>query len=198
MERLIKFPYPKYCNCLESAQNLRYSPYCLCYQYDVDDNGYGAYGFNTIKSELVLKDLFNSLFYWNNDNIIEYQSLNIKSGLYFYNDDAWVKSEMRNICSYNISLRKTELLRRKGINVISEPTKSPLLFNIYDGSYKTDVLNDLLELNINLFISHLFTPEAGQSLILFDPSLILKIEQIAINKSIEFVKVKSIDELKSW
>ena len=29
MERLIKFPLPSYCNCIDSVQDLAQKPYCL-------------------------------------------------------------------------------------------------------------------------------------------------------------------------
>lgn len=198
MERLIKFPLPEYCNCFDSVQNLIRIPYCLCYQYDIDNNGYGPYGFKTFKAKSILEKVFNNLYYWNNNQIIEYNSLDFRSGLYFYNEPDWVKLKIKEISSYHIKVKKDILLRKKNGTALLVQTSPPHLIRVYDGLFKTDILNELLISNINFFISIFFTPEAGQSFIFFDHTLLSEILQIAKENGISLTDISSIEKLAPW
>ena len=197
MERLIRFSLPSYCNCIDSVQNLAQKPYCLCCQYDVNEYGYGPYGF-TDKGKAVLKSLFSDIYHWKDNNLVEYHSWNFRNGLYFYDEKTWVESHVKAINNYNLQQKKAKLLKDKGIDTDSNELIPPLLTGLSDGHFKADVLNELINQNVKFFISHFFTPEAGETFILFDPSLTTKLPMVAEKQSVEFCDVGSIDELCAW
>jgi len=101
MERVIRFPLPKYEDVFDSLENLKIKPYCVCYQHDVNENGYGPYGFHTEKSKRLLEDVFGKIvgltearrmnFYGNLDEINTYiiekkNYQNVKKKTYYWRD----------------------------------------------------------------------------------------------------------------
>ena len=96
MEQLIRFPYPLYNDSVKSLETLIEKPYCLCYQFEVNENGYGPYGFDTEKSKELLKKLFEGLYFWHNGAFIKNDNYNLRSGIYFYNENLSFETK----CSY--------------------------------------------------------------------------------------------------
>ena len=87
IEKVIKFNIPEYMKIFDFQADLKCSPYCICYQYNVDKNGYGSYGFNTLKSNLFLKDMFQQSYTWDKFRFKANAVDNIYSrGINFYGD----------------------------------------------------------------------------------------------------------------
>ncbi|WP_263263971.1 hypothetical protein [Pseudomonas sp. RIT-PI-S] len=64
-ERVIEFPVPSW--------NIPFSiipenAFCICYQSDVDGNGYGPYGFNTELAIALIAKRFKSVYRYSEEN----------------------------------------------------------------------------------------------------------------------------------
>jgi hypothetical protein len=77
--------------------------------------------------------------------------------------------------------------------------KKPLILGLYDENlYNTIVIKELISMGIQFYISEMYSPEAGSSLILFDKRLVEKIKCNASLCEVDFIEVDSIDDLKAW
>lgn len=61
-ERLIKIPVPDFNEIVDIK--IKSKVFCLCYQFNIDENGCGPYVFDTDKSKVLLKDLFPDIYYF--------------------------------------------------------------------------------------------------------------------------------------
>jgi hypothetical protein len=197
MERIIKFPFPKYKSCFDNEDLLQKSPFCLCYQYNLNkDHQYGPYGFDTEKAQLILRRSFLKLYFWDEvkRDILKTQVNILRRGIYFYDNEDYIEQERKSISSYFIQKRKNEILRK------NEPIESiPFLLKVSNNNkFSVNFLNQLINENINFFIVDYFTPEAGNSLIFFNNSILKRIMLLAKQESVNFDDVESIDNLKAW
>ena len=196
MERIIKFSVPEYGKIFDCRMELKCNPYCICYQYNID-NKYGPYGFNTKKSAQFIKNVFGEVLSWDAEKYQLYKT-SYRQGLNFYGNLDGILYLYEKSKSYQKATKKNELLKRYNKPIQPLPEK-PLVLDISDeGVYKSAIINKLKETGISIFIGVSYAPEAGESLILFDENLTEKIKHVAYMIDIDFVEVHSIDDLKPW
>lgn len=200
MEKIIKFPLPQYNEIFNVKEELIKKPFCICYQYDINENGYGPYGFNTNKSLTLLKKTFESLHIYVDGKI---QKMNdsiaaFKNAIYLYNSENAVELLSKEINNYSIMVKKKEIFRRNQKEDIKLPEKPIILDVIKNDLFDVQILNQLLDKNINLFLTKYYAPEAGNSLVLFDDDIISIVQNISKELGVEYCEVTSINELKPW
>lgn len=200
-ERIIKFPVPNWDRIINS--DLDSTSYCICYQYHFNSNNYGPYGFNTDNSLKIINQVFPELFFLNersNDgNKLLTKTKEIKkNGVYLYGNEEEINSLDLELTKYYLAKNKNEIKLRKSLDQDPLPTE-PLLLSLLKGNiYDSETIIKILNLDCGLFIKHHYSPEAGDTFILFDKKLITSFKTSALNYGIEFVEVNSIDDLKSW
>ena len=192
-ERIIKFPLPEYKKIFDSLTDLSYVPYCICYQYNME-NGYGSFGFNTKLSKELMNYVFKTI------QCYDLSKLNGSSNktVGFYNNLEIIKELYAEAESYKTLEKKNVFLRKYNKQPQGLP-KMPVFLRLVDEQYyKSSVINELLELKVFPLIQTFYTPEAGTSFILFDHTIVEKIRFFSLSNNIQFIEVESIDTIKAW
>jgi len=193
-ERLIKIPIPNFNEIIEIKKDSE--AFCLCYQFNVDDYGYGPYGFDTDKAKDLLKVLFSEIYYYDNQvrGLVKKTVLD-SEGLYFFKRWEKLKSDLD---SYKLTIKKNEILARKGV-AVEVLNEKPELYDVYEnGKLSSRVLNDLSRLGCEFFIVNNYMPQGGKCLIFTDSSCLNKVKSLAKDLEIKFDSFPSIDSLKAW
>ncbi|MCD2359040.1 hypothetical protein LQK91_21850 [Pantoea sp. MHSD4] len=193
-ERLIKIPVPNFNEIIEIKKDSE--AFCLCYQFNVDDYGYGPYGFDTDKAKDLLKVLFSEIYYYDNQvrGLVKKTVLD-SEGLYFYKRWEKLKSDLD---SYKLTIKKNEILARKGV-AVEVLNEKPELYDVYEnGKLSSRVLNDLSRLGCEFFIVNNYMPQGGKCLIFTDSSCLNKVKSLAKDLEIKFDSFPSIDSLRAW
>lgn len=200
-ERLIRFFMPVGSELINQPAKL--PAYCVCYQYDFDLNGYGPYGFETDKSQLIIRDTFQDVYCCQEDgkgdffSVFKENNTNKKS-LYLYGNGELISALDVELKKYRLAIAKNNIKARHLLPSETLPSK-PLLLDVRkDGIYQSEVLEVLIKLNCGVFIRHSYTPEAGEVFILFDESVWDEFKSNAIRQKIEILEVLSVNDLKSW
>ncbi|MFJ0492296.1 hypothetical protein [Citrobacter werkmanii] len=197
-EKLIKFPISEWMLKANGfTKELPSSTYCVCYQYDIDDNGFGPYGFSTIASDKLLSFLFsNILFFDKSKNKLDFCSNIDKRGVYFYGNK--IGEIERQINEHSKLILKNKLKINKGLAEEVHAEK-PLLFELYsDNKIEVDVVNEFISNKFDFLFNYFFTPMAGQTLILFNNEIWNKAVEYCKDNKIHTQEVCSIDDLKAW
>ena len=198
-EKLIKFPISEWI--IQSGHfktDLPSEAYCICYQYNIDSNGYGPYGFLTEKSEGLLSFLFNNLMCFNQeDKTLDVCSTLSRNGVYFYGNNN--EQVHKQLADYRRMLLKNKLRANKGLPEEVFPEK-PDLLNLYDdyGGVEVSVINSLIEKGYQFLFYRFFTPVAGGGVILFDCNVWDRAIEYCNSNGISFQEVDSVDNLKEW
>lgn len=193
-ERLIKIPIPNFNEIIEIKKDSE--AFCLCYQFNVDDYGYGPYGFDTDKAKDLLKVLFSEIYYYDNQvkGLVKKTVLD-SEGLYFFKRWEKLKSDLN---SYKLTIKKNEILARKGL-AVEVLNEKPELYDVYEnGKLSSRVLNELSRQGCEFFIVNNYMPQGGKCLIFTDSSCLDKVKSIAKDLEIQFDSFPSIDSLKAW
>ncbi len=193
-ERLIKIPVPNFNEIIEIKKDSE--AFCLCYQFNVDDYGYGPYGFDTDKAKDLLKVLFSEIYYYDNQvrGLVKKTVLD-SEGLYFFKRWEKLKSDLD---SYKLTIKKNEILARKGV-AVEVLNEKPELYDVYEnGKLSSRVLNDLSRLGCEFFIVNNYMPQGGKCLIFTDSSCLNKVKSLAKDLEIKFDSFPSIDSLRAW
>ena len=162
-EQLIKFPISE---CIIQSghfkTDLPSEAYCICYQYNIDSNGYGPYDFLTEKSKGLLSSLFTNLMCFNKEgqNLDACSALSRK-GLYFYGNNN--EQVNKRLTEYRKMLLKNKLRTNKGLPEENFPEK-PELLNLYDdyGGADVSVINSLIKKVINFFFKGFLLLSLGE------------------------------------
>lgn len=198
-EKLIKFPVPDWNRMINS--DLDSIAYCVCYQYNIDSNGFGPYGFNTDNAEKIIKKSFSNLMYLENNNdrfLLKYVENIQQSGIYLYGEKENLDLVYAELIKYYLEKKKNEIKLKKLLPQTSLPSK-PLLLNLIDNDkYKSEVITKMLYSGCKIIICHHYMPEAWQTLILFDQDILSKLKKYTSYYRVQFVEVSSIDKLKAW
>jgi len=200
MERLIFFSLPESQNIFYMDEKLESQPYCICYQSEVNEYGYGPYDFTTKKAQELIKALFGDTYYWDATKLMTRLNYSIPLGLSFYGDSKIINELEKEAIKFLATKKKNEIFEKlkKPIQKLPE---IPLLFDLFayeKGLFKSASINKLLDRGGKFFIHTVFGPEAGDTYILFNKELIGKIECTANALGIEVVKKESINGLKPW
>lgn len=197
-EKLIKFPISEWMlKASGFTKELPSSTYCICYQYDIDGNGFGPYGFSTIASDKLLSFLFsNIVFFDKSKNKLDLCSKIDRRGIYFYGDKTGEID--RKINKYNKLTLKNKLKINKGLPEDAHAEK-PLLFELYsDNKIEVGVVKEIINNKFDFLFNFFFTPMAGQTLILFNEDIWGKAIGYCKDNNINTQVVGSIDNLKAW
>ncbi|MCG8708044.1 hypothetical protein JHU04_001245 [Brenneria sp. 4F2] len=109
-ERIIKFPLPDWNKPFVSNDDL--DAYCVCYQYDVNEYGYGPYGFDTENSKKIIDKVFDDdLFQLSESGMEKISNVKLmkKKGFYVYSKLSSVVSLHCEVESYKKSFLKIKL-----------------------------------------------------------------------------------------
>ena len=196
-EKIIKLPISEWI--IQSAgfkTDLPPSTYCICYQYNINENGYGPYGFATEKSKGLLSFLFTDLMFFNKEKkSIDFCSVISTRGLYFYGSNKLISQELNE---YRKKILKNKLKFKREMLEEVEPEKPEILSLYNNEQIETSVLKFFFKKECLFLFKCFLTPIAGDTLIVFDPEIWRKATEYCNNNSIETQSSNSIDDLKEW
>lgn len=82
-ERLIKISVPDFNEIITGEANP--DAFCLCYQFDINSEGYGRYGFETEKAKRLINELFPCVYYYDERACSLVKKSSFESpGVYFF------------------------------------------------------------------------------------------------------------------
>ncbi|OTP82482.1 hypothetical protein [Gilliamella apicola] len=199
-EKLIVFPVPNWNRIISSE--LDSMAYCICYQYGIDSNGFGPYGFNTEKAEKIISTTFPNLMFLEKDNegFISLKDTKIvqQFGIYLYGNSVKLESLKIELKNYYIEKKKNEIKFKKSMVPISLPTEPLIMSLLNKHQTQNDTIKKLVNSNIGLIFCHHYMPEAGLTLIMFERKILLELKKNATYYKVNFVELSSIDEIKAW
>lgn len=199
-EKLIVFPVPNWNRIISSE--LDSMAYCICYQYGIDSNGFGPYGFNTEKAEKIISTTFPNLMFLEKDNegFISLKDTKIvqQFGIYLYGNSVKLESLKIELKNYYIEKKKNEIKFKKSMVPISLPTEPLIMSLLNKDQAQNDTIKKLVNSNIGLIFCHHYMPEAGLTLIMFERKILLELKKNATYYKVNFVELISIDEMKAW
>lgn len=199
-EKLIVFPVPNWNRIISSE--LDSIAYCICYQYGIDSNGFGPYGFNTEKAEKIISNTFPNLMFLEKDNegFISLKDTKIVQhfGIYLYGNSVKLESLKIELKNYYIEKKKNEIKFKKSLVPKSLPTEPLIMSLLNKDQAQNDTIKKLVNSNIGLIFCHHYMPEAGLTLIMFERKILLELKKNATYYKVNFVELSSIDEMKAW
>lgn len=199
-EKLIVFPVPNWNRIISSK--LDSMAYCICYQYGIDSNGFGPYGFNTEKAEKIISTTFPNLMFLEKDNEGFISLKDTKTvqqfGIYLYGNSVKLESLKIELKNYYIEKKKNEIKFKKSMVPISLPTEPLIMSLLNKDQAQNDTIKKLVNSNIGLIFCHHYMPEAGLTLIMFERKILLELKKNATYYKVNFVELSSIDEMKAW
>ena len=199
-EKLIIFPVPNWNRIISS--DLDSMAYCICYQYNIDLNGFGAYGFNTEKAEKIISNTFPNLMFLEKDSkdFVSLKDTKIiqQFGIYLYGNSAKLESLKIELKNYYIEKKKNEIKFKKSLAPISLPTEPLIMSLVNKDQTQSYTIKKLVNSNIGLIFCHHYMPESGLTLIMFEKKILLELKKNATHNKVNFVELSSIDEMKAW
>ncbi|CAA0223465.1 hypothetical protein [Tenacibaculum maritimum] len=194
-EKIFKYPIPNYIDYFDDSEGLSITPYAVSYQYSIDNNGIGPYGFNTIKAKKLTDILFSNIKLWN--GTIFKEGLQSMFGVSFYYDNSFIEEQEIELKKY-FSLKKKNLLFER-FGKPTTPLNTPFIFDlIQEKKFNSKKINKLLDINPNFFLNVKYSPEGGQTMLFFNEEIWSKIKEFCVENEINYSELNSIDNLKSW
>ena len=199
-EKLIIFPVPNWNRIISS--DLDSIAYCICYQYNIDSNGFGTYGFSTKKAEKIIINTFPNLMFLEKDSedFVSLKDTKIiqQFGIYLYGNSAKLESLKIELKNYYIEKKKNEIKFKKSLIPISLPIEPLIMSLVNKDQTQSYTIKKLVNSNIGLIFCHHYMPEAGLTLIMFEKKILLELKKNATHNKVNFVELSSIDEMKAW
>ena len=199
-EKLIIFPVPNWNRIINS--DLDSMAYCICYQYNIDSNGFGPYGFNTEKAEKIISNTFPNLMFLEKDSkdFVSLKDTKIiqQFGIYLYGNSAKLESLKIELKNYYIEKKKNEIKFKKSLIPIFLPIEPLIMSLVNKDQTQSYTIKKLVNSNIGLIFCHHYMPEAGLTLIMFEKKILLELKKNATHNKVNFVELSSIDEMKAW
>ncbi|NUU69038.1 hypothetical protein HQN64_23475 [Enterobacteriaceae bacterium BIT-l23] len=195
-ERIVKFPYEEWMGEVFFGDNdLASLPYCVCYQYYVDESDCGEFGFFTENASYILSCVFGKeISLYTSHGVKKTERIDI-NGLYLYGDSLINNDLLNSYSGFSSIELKNKLRERKGMMPVAIVEK-PCLYNIQvDDRFDVLKINELINTNADFFLSRFFMPEAGQSMLIFDLSVWNEINKCASVIGVDCMELNSIDEL---
>lgn len=202
MERIIEYPLEKnYVVEISSTEPALPEGYCICYQYNVNPDGYGPYGFDTAMAKTLLTSIFEPLLYWNNtrQKLLD-AKIPLGNGLFLIKDQIYAKELEYELSSYH-QAEAIKNLRRKYRKETDEKSilVKPLLQSISeDGKIPASVISSLVANKCEFFLGKIEINTGGLHLAFFDVATKEKIKFHAKAMGVDYCALKSIEELKAW
>ncbi|WP_370578010.1 hypothetical protein ABX014_23535 [Snodgrassella alvi] len=169
-EKLIISPVPNWNRIISS--DLDSMAYCICYQYNIDSNGFGAYGFNTEKAEKIISNTFPNLMFLEKDSkdFVSLKDTKIiqQFGIYLYGNSAKLESLKIELKNYYIEKKKNEIKFKKSLIPIFLPIEPLIMSLVNKDQTQSYTIKKLVNSNIGLIFCHHYMPEAGLTLIMFE------------------------------
>lgn len=192
-ERIIKFPVPDWKRLF--SKEFDKITTCFCYQYDIDENFYGPYGFDSSIAKEIINDFISEFLFY---DVIERKLINVKNvyrnGLYVSSDGNPLGNEIE---SYSMAVKKNELRKRKGLN--EAEVKKPILLSMDSECKIPDkVIFHLINNHIPFLIVNGYMPEAGKSIMIFSDEVVKRFFDIVRKYNVDICEVDNIDLMKSW
>ncbi|NUF78638.1 hypothetical protein GY065_06890 [Snodgrassella sp. ESL0323] len=179
-EKLIIFPVPNWNRIISS--DLDSMAYCICYQYNIDSNGFGAYGFNTEKAEKIISNTFPNLMFLEKDSkdFVSLKDTKIiqQFGIYLYGNSAKLESLKIELKNYYIEKKKNEIKFKKSLIPISLPIEPLIMSLVNKDQTQSYTIKKLVNSNIGLIFCHHYMPEAGLTLIMFEKKILLELKKM--------------------
>lgn len=189
-ERIIKLPYPDWIELIPKKFKSSFS--CLCYQSNVDKNGYGPYGFDTNNSEMLLREVFDRISIWDKDkkSFVHQGEINHCKGIFMYDSGIDHANEIsKEIIQLKISNTK-ENIKRKKLNLPFKENTSLLKF------IKENIsIENFIEKKISFAVTGV---SSNNYLVTMDDNIFKKIEDVSKKYGIEFITINSENDLKPW
>jgi hypothetical protein len=202
MEQLIEFPLtPYYITSSPLIVPAGTYGYCICYQYDVNEHGYGPYGFRTNLAKNLLSQAFGPLSYWD-DTRKKMLDTEVPDGcgLYFFKGQSRVKKLEEEVLNHQRAGALQTLRKKYGKSASTEPTTNqPLLYHTYeDEKIRATVIERLLNSGYEFFFTYRDLNLGGETLVFFSPLARKKIKDHSKRNNINYIALSSADELKDW
>lgn len=202
MEQLIEFPLtPYYISNSPLTLPADTYGYCICYQYDVNEHGYGPYGFRTNSAKNLLGQVFGPLSYWDDTRkkMLDTAAPD-GGGLYFFKGQSQIEKLEEEIVNQQRAEALQTLKKKYGKSSPTEQTTNqPLLYHPYeDEKIRATVIETLLKSSWEFFFIYRDLNLGGQTLVFFSPLARKKIRDHSEQNNIHYIAVSSADELKDW
>lgn len=175
--------------------------YCICYQYDVNEHGYGPYGFRTNSAKKLLSQVFGPLSYWNDARRkMSDTEAPEGGGLYFFKGQSKVEKLEEEVLNYQRAETLQTLRKKYGKSSSTEPiTSQPLLYSTYvDEKIRATVIETLLNSSYEFFLIYRDLNLGGEVLVFFSPLARKKIRDHSERNNLKYITLSSADELKDW
>lgn len=202
MERIIEYPRQKnYVVDISSTEPVLPEGYCICYQYDVNPEGYGPYGFETDTAKTLPRKTFEPLLYWNNtrQKLVE-ASTPQGSGLFFKKNQMYVKALEHELSEYHQAMVIKNLRIKYGKDVDEKEIHiTPLLKSISkEGRIPPLVISNLIANGCEFFLGNIEVNTGGLHLVFFDIEIKENIRFHAKAMNVDYCVFETIEELKVW
>lgn len=199
MEQIIEFPIEQ--GDIFTEQPLLPRGYCLCYQYNVDQHGYGPYGFNTATATNFLRTLFPDLLHWEPERqILESLPVPTQEGVYFSKTQPHTLALKEELEDYQKKI-KIESLREK-YKKNDTPTAQiikPTLINLTEHQkIPAQIISTFITHEHFFLINYFFMSNARNTLIFFNKNIPATAKKIAESMNLRYLTLDSMNELKPW
>jgi hypothetical protein len=148
--------------------------YCVCYQHDVNEYGYGPYGFRSEAARNLLSHVFEPLIYWDDSRrkMFDVRMPN-GGGLYFYKHQPFLEQLENEVSNYQKAIKLQSLRDRYGKLSAGAPvSKKPLVYDAYEGGkIRVAVISDLLKANYKFFFIYPDLNLGDEVFVFFDSSM---------------------------
>ncbi|WP_268800689.1 hypothetical protein [Pseudomonas huanghezhanensis] len=202
MERLIEFPLAsEYITSTQLTSPVLAQGYCVCYQHDVNEYGYGPYGFRSEAAKNLISNVFEQMEFWCEHRGKMFNSrIPNGAGVYFYQDQLYVTKLENDLAKHQRKVALHALRDRYGRSSPNESAcEKPLLLSVYEnGKIRVDAISVLIKEDCAFFLIYHDLNLGGDVFIFFDPSIRDKIKNYSKHNHINYAVVDSIDMLNDW
>lgn len=191
---IVRFPFPDWSELTDNDGKLIKKPICYCWLQMGEDKEV-TYGFDNEIASDFLKTLFPKFLMVDESGVKECLFNKLPPGeICFYDDGERIEMLKKTFFEYFLNKKKNELLKKRGgrdennvdINLM------PLELN---AGVSSESINNCLKSNLPVLIMRFFTPEAGDTFVIFDEGLDSQIRKLAEKLGVKYEEYKDINEL---
>lgn len=192
---IASFPYPEWSNLTDSDLALIKKPYCISW-YEINENGEVNYGFKNEDSKEFLKEMFFEVMFVDEAGYKTHSPIGLERGILFFYDDNSTYSTLKEVTKkYFLDKRKESLLLKRGVDDIVKSSKPKFISTQKKHQLPSSLINECLGEELPIMSISYFTPEAGESIVLFDETLKEKARKICLSMGIKIHNFNNIDQL---